>query len=368
MIKTNINLGKIWGIPIGLHSSWFLILVLLTYSLGTGYFQQEYPLFSLTATLLLGLATSLLLFASVLAHELGHSYIAIRNKIPVEGITLYIFGGLARIGKEPDSPGEEFRIAIAGPIVSIGLGLFFGGLWLLSQTVPVLGAPSYYLMRINLILAFFNLLPGFPLDGGRVLRALLWSWTGNLTLATRVAAISGRVVAFGFIGAGLMMMFFSQIINGVWLIFIGWFLFNAASRAYSQINLRESLSGGFVADVMGREYREVSRLMTLQQLVDQQASTKEPGSYFITDDGFLKGMITLRNISVIPQRSWRFVSVERVMVPMSRITNVAPETDLLTALQMMDAARLSQVPVLEEGKLVGVLTRDQIQNFVRTKS
>ena len=172
-MDASIKLGRIWNIPIGLHPSWFIIFALLTWSLATGYFPREFGGLSTAAHVLLGLVTTLLFFASVLAHELGHSFIALRNRIPVTRITLFIFGGVAQIAEEPKSPGAEFRIAIAGPLVSLSLAGLFGITYLLDQRIPYLAAPSAYLLRINLILALFNLIPGFPLDGGRVLRAIV---------------------------------------------------------------------------------------------------------------------------------------------------------------------------------------------------
>jgi Zn-dependent protease len=213
-MNANLKLGKIWGIPIGLNASWFFIFLLLTYSLSVGYFPTQYPELNLIGTLLLGLITTILFFSSVLAHELGHAFLALRSKIPVKGITLFIFGGVAQITREPKTPGEEFRIAIAGPIVSLTLSCIFGILYIIEANVPYLAAPAFYLMRINLILALFNLVPGFPLDGGRVLRSLIWKITGSYERSTKSASISGQVIAFGFIGLGIFQVISGQFING----------------------------------------------------------------------------------------------------------------------------------------------------------
>ena len=215
-MNASLRLGKIWGIPIGLHTSWFLIFGLLTWSLAMGYFPEEYPELTGLTHLVLGVLTSLLFFGSVLAHELGHAFVALRNKIPVKSINLFIFGGVAQIGQEPTTPSAEFRIAIAGPLVSVGLAVLFGAIWWLDQNIPVLAAPSVYLMRINLILAAFNLIPGFPLDGGRVLRAIAWWVLKSFQRATQLAAFSGQLVAFGFIAVGVFAIFNGPLFNGLW--------------------------------------------------------------------------------------------------------------------------------------------------------
>ena len=190
-MNASIKLGRIWGIPIGLHFSWFLIFGLVTWSLALGYFPEEYPALTTPAYWILGAITSILFFGSVLVHELAHALIALRNKLPVRAINLFIFGGVAELTQEPRSAGAEFRIAITGPLASLGLAALFGGLYLLDQQIPLLAAPSLWLARINLLLAVFNMIPGFPLDGGRILRAAIWWKTNNLYKATHAASISG---------------------------------------------------------------------------------------------------------------------------------------------------------------------------------
>ncbi|MBN1964367.1 MAG: site-2 protease family protein, partial [Anaerolineae bacterium] len=228
-MESNIKLGRMWGVPIGLHTSWFLIFGLVTFSLAAGYFPAEYDNLPVGAYWLLAALTAVLFFASVLAHELGHVWMALRERVPVRGVTLFMFGGVAQIEEEPRTPGGEFRIAIAGPLVSLSLALLFEVVYLLDRGVsPYLAAPSLWLARINLILAVFNMIPGFPLDGGRVLRAIIWKITGSQARATRIAGGVGQVVAVGFMGLGVLEILAGGMINGLWLIFIGWFLQNAA--------------------------------------------------------------------------------------------------------------------------------------------
>lgn len=367
-MEASVKLGRIWGIPIGLHSSWFLIFGLLTWSLGTGYFPAEYPSLGIGVNILLGVITSGLFFASVLAHELGHSFVALRNQIPVKGITLFIFGGVAQITKEPQSPGVEFRIAIAGPLVSLALGLMFGGLWLLDQAVPIMAAPSVYLMRINLILAFFNLIPGFPLDGGRVLRAIVWWWTKDFRKATRIASFSGQVVAFGFIGVGVFTILRGEFLNGLWLAFIGWFLQNAAASSYAQTNMQHLLRGIKVGQVMAKECVRVPRLMPINQLVEENVLHRGQRCFFVADDDVLEGMLTLHDITEIPRQKWRFLTTSQAMIPRNRLISVSPEDELLSVIQKMDTDNVAQVPVLDNNMLVGVLNREHVVHYLRTRA
>lgn len=365
---SGLNLGSIWGIPISLHASWFLIFFLLTWSLSSNYFPQEYPQLSLMTNIILGVLTSILLFASVLAHELGHAFIALRNSIPVIRITLFIFGGVAQLRKEPSSSGAEFRIALAGPLVSFSLAIFFGGLWLLSESVPAITASSRYLMRINFMLAGLNMIPGFPLDGGRVLRALVWWLSGDYSKANRVAVISGQLVAFGFIGLGIFAIFNGQYLNGIWLAFIGWFLQNAAASTSAQMNMQNLLSGVKVSQVMSQECPIVSNLMPISQLIDERVLMGGQRCFFVSENGELSGLLTLREISKIPQERWRFTTAEQAMVQIEYLAKVTPDIDLLTALQTMDDANVAQLPVLEDNVLVGILTREQILHYLRNRS
>lgn len=367
-MDANISLGKIFGIPVSLHLSWFLIFALLTWSLATGFFPREYPALAGFYNWLLGMLTSLLFFGSVLAHELAHSLVAIRNQVPVRRITLFIFGGVAQIDQEPHSAGAEFRIAIAGPFTSLILAAFFAGAWWLDRTFPHLAAPMLWLARINLILAVFNLIPGFPLDGGRVLRSIIWKITGNLQKSTQIATFMGQVVAVGFIGLGIFTIFRGNFLNGVWYVFIGWFLQNAAAASYAQAGIQQALRGVTVSQVMSRECARVPRLLTLRQLVDERVLAGGQRCFFVASNGDLEGMITLRDIAAVPQQQWRFTTTEQVMVPYERLVKVHPDMELFKALQAMDDANVAQVPVVEGNAIVGMLSREQIVHYIRIRS
>jgi Zn-dependent protease len=261
-INSGIQVGRAWGIPIYIHVSWFVIFILLAWSMAVGILPQAHYELSITALWLLGTVTSLLFAISVLLHELGHGYVALRNSIPVKNVTLFVFGGLAQISQEPPTAGVEFAIAIAGPLVSLALGLGFGAVWLLAPNLTYLAAPSEWLARINLSLLAFNMIPAFPLDGGRVLRAILWHFSKSQTSATRTTAITGEVIAFGLFGAGLHAIASGNLYNGLWLAFMGWFLQSASAaglaedvrprRADVQNSLYRLSQAGYSENVLNR--------------------------------------------------------------------------------------------------------------------
>lgn len=367
-MQMSIKLGHIKGIAIGLHGSWFVIFALVTWSLATGYFPASYPDLSAVAHWLAALITSLLFFASVLLHELGHAFAALRNGIPVRNITLFIFGGVAQIEQEPRSPRVEFSIAIAGPLVSLGLAFVFEVLWLLDQSIPFLAAPSMWLTRINLMLALFNLIPGYPLDGGRILRALIWYLTGNAQRATQFASFTGQLVAFGFIGLGIFTLISGAFFDGLWLVFIGWFLQNAAAASYSQFSLKRSLDAVKVSQVMSQSQLQIPRSYSLKQAVEEQAFKGGPRYFLVGENGHMDGLFTLRDVARVPQNDWHRITAEEIMVPWERVHRIEPDADLLTALKLMDDANVGQVPVVENGTVLGVLSRDHVIHYIRVRS
>lgn len=367
-MSADVKLGRIWGIPIGLHISWFLIFFLVTWSLATGYFPFEYGRLPVAAYWGLAAVTSLLFFASVLAHELGHSYVALRHGIPVRSVTLFIFGGVAQIGQEPPTAGAEFRIAIAGPLTSLALAAVFGLVHLFDQAVPYLAAPSLYLMRINLILGLFNLIPGFPLDGGRVLRAAVWAISGSYYRATQVAGSVGQLVAIGFIGFGILTILVGNFFNGLWLVLIGWFLQNAAASSYAQAHMQQSLKGVRVGQIMNRACSPVPGQLSVQQLVEDRILGSGQRCFFVADGGRLRGLLSLRDITGLPRNEWDRMTLEQVMVPWDRLVRVTPNTELLSALKLMDDSNVAQLPVVEGDEIAGILTREDILRYIRLRS
>jgi Zn-dependent protease/CBS domain-containing protein len=358
---------EVWGIPIRIHPSWLLIFALITWSLAAGYFPAEYPGWSLLAYWAIGALTALVFFGSILLHELGHSWVALRNGLPIRGITLFIFGGVAQIAREPAAPWVELRIAIAGPVTSMGLAALFGVLWLGTREIPLLAAPAIWLARINFMVAGFNLIPGFPLDGGRVFRALVWRWTGSFQRATQAAAAAGELVAFAFIGFGVLRIVGGDVLGGGWMALIGWFLQSAAASSRMQASLRELLRGVTVGQLMTRECPGVTGGRTLEQIVQEEVLGAGRRCFFVLDDGNLRGVLTLHEVKAVPRERWGAVRAEEVMTPLERVTAVGPGEDLLSAIERMDDANVAQMPVLAGDRLLGMIGREQILHYVRVR-
>jgi Zn-dependent protease len=367
-MRGSFTLGKILGIPIRLHSSWFLIAALVTWSLAGGYFSQEYPGWAATTYWIIGAVTAVLFFASVLLHELGHSILALREKVPVRSITLFIFGGVAQIGREPSTAGAEFRIAIAGPLTSLLLAGIASLLGRILDVSAVLAAPFVYVARINLMLALFNMIPGFPLDGGRVLRALLWGLGGSFRSATRWASWAGRAVAYLFILAGVGQIFLGSFLNGLWIAFIGWFLNNAAESSYQQVVLRDMLAGVPVRNVMAEQCLTVPGNAQVDRLVQDHVLGAGQRCFFVADEGALQGLITLHNLRAIPADRRHDMTANQIMTPVDTIFRVRPDEDMLTVLQKMDEADVNQAPVMDNGYLLGVITREHLLHYIRLRS
>jgi Zn-dependent protease len=342
---------------------------LITWTLAAGYFPQEFPGWAVGTYWGVGAVTAVLFFASVLLHELGHSVVALREEVPVKGITLFVFGGVAQIGREPPTAGAEFRIALAGPLSSLGLAAIFGGLGAAAAGEAVLSAPLAYLGRINLILALFNMIPGFPLDGGRVLRAVLWGWAGSFLDATKWASRVGRVVAFGFILFGVgQILLGGGFLNGLWIAFIGWFLNNAAESSYQQVVLRDTLSGVRARDVMRRECATVTGTLPLSRLIEDRVLGGGERCFFVADQDTMEGLVTLHNIRSVPRDQREALTVDQVMTRIDGVLRVDPDEDVWSVLQKMDEADVNQVPVMDHGEFLGLITRDSLLRNIRLRA
>jgi len=368
MNRSTISLGRILGIPVGLDYSWFLIFALLTWSLATSYFPAEFKNWSVTQYWIVGAVTVILLFVSVLLHELGHSVVALRYKIPVRSITLFVFGGIAQIGAEPPSAMAEFRIAIAGPITSFALALFFGSLQPVASIFAPLLAIAKYLAYINGTLGLFNLIPGFPLDGGRVFRAIIWGTTHSLRRATLIAASLGRFIAYFFIVLGVWQMFSGNFGNGLWIAFIGWFLESAASSQIHQQTIHDLLAGHHVADAMRRDYATILPDTTLEQLINQHILGNDQRSLVVKQDDRVAGLLTLHNVKAIPSSNWLTTTAAQVMIPVGQMRRIRPDAELVDALGEMDRDGVNQLPVMVDDRILGVLGRDDVISFLRTVS
>jgi Zn-dependent protease len=367
-MRGSLSLGKILGIPIRLHVSWFLIAALITWSLAAGYFPQTNPGWSSLTYLIVGAFASLLFFASVLLHELGHSVLALREGVPVKSITLFIFGGVAQIGREPPTAGAEFRIAIAGPLTSLGLAALFSGTGAVLAENAVLAAPLAYLGRINLLLAAFNMIPGFPLDGGRVLRAALWQFGGGYEKATRWAARAGQAIAFGFIGLGVVQFFFGGFSNGLWLAFIGWYLNNAARASYQQVALQGMLTGLKARNVMIEQCAPVSSDVRLDRLVEDHVLKGDQRCFFVSDSDDPQGVITLDDVKGVSRTQREQLTARQVMTPADSAFAADAEEDVWGLVQRMNADDVRTVPILEDGRLLGVITLEHLWKQIRLRN
>jgi Zn-dependent protease len=365
-----IRIGRIIGIPIYLDLSWILIFGYITFRLSTD-FGQQYPKWTTAQQWSLGLLTSILFFSSVVFHELAHSVVAQHYKIKVLSITLFLFGGLARIGREPSNAIQEFNIAIAGPVASAFLAALFLGLTQLFPGQKMVEAVATPLYVTNGGLALFNLLPGFPLDGGRIFRAVVWGVTKDFVRATRVAGASGRLIAYGMIAFGIWSAFQKEW-QGIWLGLIGWFLLNAAQASVAQVTIRETLTGLCAADVMNHEVPIIPGNMSLEEYSNEVLRTGRR-VHIVTSDDRLVGLMNVAALSTVPRDEWNMNSVQAVMVPRDKILWAAPEEPLQRLLERLMAADVNQMPVVrhsEEGSanIVGMVTRDAILRVIQTRS
>jgi Zn-dependent protease len=365
----NITIGQVWGIPIRINPSLFLILALLTWSLAETILPNMYPEMGLAGRWLTGLLTAILFLASILFHEMAHAWLALRNGIPVQSITLYIFGGIAQLGAKAKSAGAEFAIAAVGPASSIVLAALFYGINLALGDRGYLGGASLWLSRTNLLLALFNLLPGYPLDGGRVLESIVWAITGKQATGVRVAGTTGQLIAYGLMILGGYFVFQGDVFGGIWFIVIGFVLLNAASAEKQAFVQQSRLAGTPVSSVMGivRE-PEVPAGLTIQQLVERHILGQGQSSFIVTASGNPVGVLNLRDLSQVPRTEWQQVTAGDAMTPLVELPRVRPQDELLTAVQLMDANQLLQLPVFEDGHLAGLLTRDEVIRHLRLRA
>jgi len=365
-VEASIRLGRIRGIEIGLHYSWLLVFALLTYSLAAGVFPSWYPGWSPGTYWAVGALSSLLLFASVLAHELGHSLVAQARGVPVISIILFIFGGVAQLADEARRARDEFLIAIAGPVVSLVIGTGSILLWPLVEGVnQQLGAVLEYLGWANLILVAFNSIPAYPLDGGRVLRALLWGAMRNVLRATRIAAGIGVAIGFLFMAGGLFLVFRSPL-SGIWLIALGWFLQNAANQSYQQLLIRRFFEGVRVGQLMDPDPPTIGPDLSIDELVDALLAYNVR-SFPVVEDGRLVGIVTLTDVRHAPREEWPVRRVRDLMTPRERLITANPEDDLERALRLMAAHEIHQIPVVDDSRLLGLLTRNALLRFLQLR-
>jgi Zn-dependent protease/CBS domain-containing protein len=368
-MPNSFRIATIAGIDIDVNVSWLIILVLLTFSLAVTWFPATVPGQAAPTYWVLGFIAALLLFVSVLLHELAHSLVARARGLPVKSITLFIFGGVSNLQQEPQSPGIEFQVAIVGPLTSLVIGgiAYFIGV-AIGHAAPLVAATLGYLGIANLLLGVFNLIPGFPLDGGRVLRSILWQASGSLRKATRQASLVGQVIAYLFILWGVWQFFSGDFIGGLWIGFIGWFLLQAAQAANSQVMLESVFKGVTVGQLMSAPPMTTPANISLQQLVDTYILPQGIRSVPVVRDDELVGLITLADIRKVPREQWAQTPVGYVMIPLERLHIVRPQQSLNDVLPLMATHDVNQLLVVDEaGRLVGMLSRDAIVRYMEVR-
>jgi Zn-dependent protease len=359
------------GIPIYVDASWAFIFLLITWTLKL-QFSQEYAGWAPEKLWTAALVTSLIFFGSVVFHELSHSAVALHYKIRVTSITLFIFGGLARIGREPSKAIQEFNIAVAGPLASFFLAGVFLAVTRFFPSAEAVKATASWLWIINLELALFNLLPGFPLDGGRIFRAMVWAATKDFSRATRIAAGSGKLVAYGMVAVGVWYLTRSEWVSGGWLVLIGWFLLNAAHESVAQATIKDTLTGLCAFDVMSREVPTISGGITLE---DYGAEVLRTGcrSHIVLTDDRLVGLMNVRALNSVSRDEWPHTSVQAIMIPRDKILWAAPDEPLLRLLERLLAADVNQMPIVsgaeqDDAHIVGMVTRDSILRVMQARA
>jgi len=375
-MEAQIKLGRIFGIEIGLHYSWLIIALLVTLSLA-GHFQMMNPNWGASTIWVTAVATGLLFFAAIIVHELSHAAVAKARGLPVRAITLFALGGVAQIDKDAEDAKTEFWMGIVGPITSavIGAGclaIAYALGWapergMMRASTPIL-ALLLWLGYINIALAVFNMIPGFPLDGGRVLRAIVWWVTGNANRATRIAAQVGQLVAFFFIIWGIFRFFGGAGFGGLWIAFIGWFLLDAARASYAQVVTTENLRGVRVGDVMARDCPVVDGNSNLQTFVDEHLLHTGRRCFVVEEQGRIVGLITPHEVKEVERQKWPYTTVDEVMLPLDRLHTIGPDTLVTEALQRMGREDVNQLPVVRDGQPVGIISRGHILQMLKTRA
>src|SRR5437762_3776251 len=372
-MKAQIKLFRIWGIQIGLHYSWLLIALLVTLSLA-GQFQATNPQWGANVVWVIAILTALLFFAAIVLHELSHAAIAKARGLPVKSITLFALGGVAQIEKEASDPKTEFWMGIVGPITSALIGGICLALAVLIGWDPTAHHQSpqlamlVWLGIINIALAVFNMVPGFPLDGGRVLRAIVWWITGNAERATRIAATTGQAIAFVFIIVGLFRFFNGAGFGGLWLTFIGWFLLDAARSSYAQTEILKHLRGVRVRDVMTHNWPAIESGTNLQSFVDEYLLRSGHRNFAVQENGQVIGLITPHEVKDIERDRWQQMTVREAMRPLDRLHSIKPTTPVAEALEAMGREDVNQLVVLSNSHLDGIVSRGNILRLLQTRA
>jgi Zn-dependent protease/predicted transcriptional regulator len=371
-MRSHIRLGSIAGIEIGLHYSWFIIAFLIGLSL-IGHFHAVMPQWSTAITWTAAFITAILFFVTLLLHELAHSLMAKANGLRVRSITLFALGGVSQIESDAPNAKTEFWIAIVGPLSSFVIGVICLALarvsgWTHGEAQTPISAVLLWLGYINFMLALFNMVPGYPLDGGRVLRAAIWFFNKNAARATRWAAQVGKVVALLFIIYGVYRFFTGENFGGLWIAFIGWFLLDAARGSAAQVELMDVLQGRKVADLMERDCPSIESHLSLYDFVHQFLLKSGRRCYIVVQGDRLVGLITPNEVKQVDPESWAQNSVQSVMKPVSELRTVSPDTPVAEALQVITRDDINQLPVVADGQLQGIFSRSSVMGFLRNRA
>ncbi len=373
----SLNIGRIIGIPVRIHYTLWLVLLLIAWSLAKGYMPQHYPGLGDTTYWAIGIVSAIILFVSVFLHELSHSYIAKKNGLPIARITLFFFGGVSEMSAEPKDAALEVRMAAAGPLTSFLIAAVLGGLYYVTglasgpatPTNPLtpLIATLYYAALLNGVLGAFNLIPAFPLDGGRVLRGSLWGRSKNLLSATANATRVSEVISLLMMAVGLFFVVFGDFINGLWIIFLGWFIRSGAETSLRQTRLTESLAGVRVGDIMTRELLSVSPDASVQQLVSDYFLVHPHGGYPVISNGKLLGVVTMSSVRSIPREKREVERVSEAMVPYERTVTVSSSTLAIDALQLMAKNGVGRLVVMDGDRIAGMVTRGDLMKTMKAR-
>ncbi|HSJ24680.1 MAG TPA: site-2 protease family protein [Longimicrobiales bacterium] len=357
------RLGRVFGFEIRIDSSWFILFALILWTFSYIVFPQQVPGRDVATYLIMGLTGTLLFFVSLLLHEIAHSLVARAKDIPVEGITLFLFGGMAHTRMEAETPGDEFLIAGAGPVMSVLIAVVLGGIWYLGSGAgfdPAVLAVLQYIAALNIILAVFNLLPGFPLDGGRLFRAIVWKATGDMNRATRVASFGGRILAYILMAFGLMSAFAGNVLGGMWMVFIGWFLRNAAISSYQQHILLNVLSGVRASQAMTPDPDTVPSHATVRELADEYFMRRRHAAYPVVDGSTTVGLVTLQAVREVPREEWDTRTAGDIMIPVGDEVVVRADDAMVAVMDRLNASPARRVLVMRDGDLLGIITPSDI--------
>ena len=372
-MRAQIPLGTVFGIKIGLHYSWLIIAFLISLSLGSN-FAATNPEWGPAIIWATAITTSLLFFVTIVVHELSHAMVAKSQGLPVHSITLFALGGVAQIEKEAADARTEFWLGIIGPITSFVIGsicltVLYGFGWKPPHfpKTPLL-AMLMWIGYINIMLAVFNMVPGFPLDGGRVLRAIVWWITKDAGRATRISAKIGQLVAFTFIIIGIYRFFNGAGIGGLWIAFIGWFLLSASRESYAQVAITESLKGLRARDVMSSDHPTIDSRTNIQTLVDEHFLRMGRRCFFVSENGRIVGLVTPHEVREVERQRWPYKTVDEVMRPLDQLRTIALDTPVQKALEIMGSEDLNQLPVVEDNEVRGILTRAHILQLLQIRA